>query len=401
MNLNSYKKNLVNVLFLIVCLGYSNLHAQETRGIYVCLVDISASESEEDFDQYVDIITNEIVTNLNKSDYIVIYPIDAGANTKPQKIVEMDLDMKSFSKDSDGFTHAQDSVEKRLQIFLDSKRNDISNNLIKIKKERSENILKTDIFGAINQASMIFNQYLKQNDSNAFLSYLKGEKNVNYSSAALFIFSDMINDNRFGNFKQDDLSGQSIIKKITTSYNSNLTLNGVDVLVYGRRAKSSDRVEHIKSFWQRFFTTVGADLETYGYDTASQMESYLKKKDNKVTSIEYEADSKEKTGSAYINPQELIGGYVGKYSNKKDHTIVIIDIRKIKSTADNIEVYFDINYGSKSKLDNIGYIQKNNWGVIQLENKRKLFYQRNQKNKITLDLQKNGNTQYILTKVDE
>jgi hypothetical protein len=254
--------------------------AQNTDGenYYICLVDISASESREDFSKYVDVITNTILPKLNTKDYLAIYPIDAGANTKPEVIYEVNLKNESFSKHSDGFTHKADSIQMRLQVFLNNTAKEIENKLNKIQKTRSSQILKTDIFGAINQASNIFDAYVKEDSGDSKLwSYVLGQESSTMSGT-LFIFSDMINDTRFGNFDKDNLNGQELINQVTSAYNSNLNLEGIDVLVYGRRAKSSERVEHIKSFWQRFFTTVGGNLVVYGYDSSGQIENYLKKK---------------------------------------------------------------------------------------------------------------------------
>lgn len=403
---------LKSLFFLLLCIfvSISPTIAQEaSRMVYVVLVDISASQTEEHYVKYVDVISNRVISNLSLNDYLVIYPIDAGTNIEPEKIFEIDLDNKTFEKRGDGFTHKKDSIQKRLNSYLTNQSKKVKSKLSYIKDKRSENNLKTDLFGALNQASIVLEELVSDNESGSgFWNYVTGTKSQK-SKGSVLIFSDMINDTRIGNFEKDNLEKQQIIDDAIASYNSGLNLKDIDVLVFGRQASSSKRVEMIKSFWKRFFNMVGANLVAYGYDTSNLIDRYLRsnnenldgaKGDSRIPTNKSSNDSQSLDNSAF-NPNNLKGGYVGTAIYKGKKKVLIIDIKEVKGTKDGIQVIFDMNFGGKYEPNKVGKIENSNWGMIQLNNGNQIKYYSNDEGTFLSTSLKSEKLDYKLEKVEQ
>src|SRR6185312_1611228 len=120
-------------LFIILSATGCSSSVEERKNI-ICLIDYSGSISEVTLNNYATVISKDIFENLGPHDKFSLMPIDEGAKTQPVYLAYYDFKSEKFYKNSDGVTHKEDSLKKRLSRFLSLKSDSISSE-IKTQKE--------------------------------------------------------------------------------------------------------------------------------------------------------------------------------------------------------------------------------------------------------------------------
>jgi hypothetical protein len=83
------------------------------------------------------------------------------------------------------------------------------------------------------------------------------------SQMKLVIFSDMLEDSSKANFEKKIPRPEEILGSLK-SQNALLKLNGVQVVVVGAYAKTSQQYHEVEQFWSKFFHNLGANVTEYG-----------------------------------------------------------------------------------------------------------------------------------------
>lgn len=138
---NIYK--LFAVLSMIVLSG-CGLVTKE-RKVVIVLLDYSASSSDNILKEYIQIIDKGVLAKLGQYDRLVVMPIDEGSVKEPVKLVDKDLADTSFKHKADGFAHAQDSIQHRIDVYISKQENEISNILTQQRLIRKQFLNSTDI----------------------------------------------------------------------------------------------------------------------------------------------------------------------------------------------------------------------------------------------------------------
>ena len=244
----------------------------------ICFIDYSSSLAENTLDNYVHIISNDLMKNLNRFDRLIVLPIDEGAKLEPVKLINEDFSKMNFSKQTDGFTHAQDSIIKRIHDYVD-KRTDNLSAILKLQKENRKRFAnQTNIVGAIEQAKIL----LETSDEDTFLKgvgrFISGKNRISTENIVV-LFSDMINESDDLNFARPGTLSESNVNRLLSKLHSEgkiPNLKGVKVFVTGRTGKSNQQVERIQNFWEKYFELTEAKLMAYSYDVGDEITQYLK-----------------------------------------------------------------------------------------------------------------------------
>ncbi|MBN1182382.1 MAG: hypothetical protein JXB49_08860, partial [Bacteroidales bacterium] len=179
----------------------------------ICLIDYSGSLSESTIQNYAHIISNNIWLNLSEYDRLIVIPIDLASKIEPEKIVYEDLSEHKFSRDTDGFTHASDSTQKRLIKYLNGFFQEIERKIIIQRELRRRYTDKTDIISALEQASRL----LERNDTESSLQIMgrviTGRRKL-ISENVIVLFSDMIHESEEFTFSTAKGPSDGQIEKI-------------------------------------------------------------------------------------------------------------------------------------------------------------------------------------------
>lgn len=276
--------HIIPKIILAFCLGSSVCFSQspQTRKNIICLVDFSQSVSTQMTEAYIDVIKNNVIASLWQFDEITILPIDEGAKKTPTKIIEEDISKITFSKHTDGFTHAHDSTARRLRAYT---RNLATRTEFRIREEKSKRKIlgsSTDILSAIEQARQVFEFSADlENGWQRIKRFLSG-KSKTQSVNILLIFSDMIQESDAIDFNKpkDRPEGcppqelNAIIQELKIRHKLP-TLNGCEVIVFGRTGLNNIQVDNNEAFWITYFQKAEANLNAYGYDTRKNISTLL------------------------------------------------------------------------------------------------------------------------------
>jgi len=243
----------------------------------ICLIDYSGSLSEETLHRYVQIISSDVLRRIRERDRLVVLPIDEGAKTKAVKLVYDDLAEKQFSYPTDGYAHARDSLNLRLQQYADRAGPEIATQLLREKALRQKYTYFSDIFAALEQAAGL----LERNEPDTFWDGLRrfvtGRKKTN-STNVILIFSDMIQESDETSFAGAEgctpEQANAMLDKLR-SWHRIPDLHGCVVFVNGRTGTSNLQVENIRNFWAQYFKEARADLSSYDYESGPQIISFL------------------------------------------------------------------------------------------------------------------------------
>ncbi len=269
------------ILFIIsfMCLQLIGCSQNEKRRINcICYIDYSGSLSEKTLNDYIDIIGNDLMKNLNQYDRLIVLPIDEGSLREPVKLINEDMSKMNFTKHSDGFTHSQDSITKRIHNYVITRCDFIRSTLKYQKDSRKHFADQTNIVGAIQQSKNLF----EINDEDDLLKgagrFVSG-KNLIITENIVVLFSDMINESEDANFSNRIPSSEKEIDNLLLKLKNEgkiPNLKDIKVFVNGRTGKSNQQVERIQRFWEKYFEIADAKLLAYGYDVGDDITQYLK-----------------------------------------------------------------------------------------------------------------------------
>lgn len=245
----------------------------------VCLIDYSGSLTEETLKSYSEIITNTIFKNLNDVDRLIVIPIDEGAKTQAIKIAYEDLSAIDFSKATDGFTHKQDSIKKRISTHVETKLVALYDEIINQKKLRKQFTDKTDIISAMEQVQLLLENPKEDNFLTTLSNFVFGKPKL-IPENVIIIFSDMIQESTDFNFAQlpDDATRFDEVLENLIQNKRIPDLKLCSIFVDGRTGKSNSQVENIKNFWIAYFKNSGGNLISYDFDCRKDIESFMQKR---------------------------------------------------------------------------------------------------------------------------
>lgn len=265
----------LSIIFLYGCTG----QVKQRRNI-VCLIDYSGTVSNETLSSYANVISNDVFQTLGESDKFLLMPIDEGAKTEAVLLSYYDLKEQSFSLQTDGVTHKQDSVQHRLSFFLTSKSDSINNQIIAQKNIRKKYTNYTDIINAIEQLPNKLDKNETISNWAKIWNELAGKTTYDVENIVI-ICSDMIHESKEFNFNQHPTYTKEEFDQIIDqlkSANRLPSLDGVTVFVHGRTGRNNLQTDNIEYFWKRYFNEAKANLKSYDYDTHYAILDYLKHK---------------------------------------------------------------------------------------------------------------------------
>lgn len=243
----------------------------------ICLIDYSGSLSEEALHRYVQIISSDVLRRIGERDRLVVLPIDEGAKTKAVKLVYDDLAEKKFSYTTDGYAHARDSLNLRLQQYAGRAGPEIASQLLREKLLRQNFTYLSDIFAALEQAAGLLERSELDTFWDGLRRFITGRKKTN-SVNVILIFSDMIQESDETSFAREEGCtpelGNAVLGKLR-AWRRIPDLRGCVVFVNGRTGTSNLQVENIRNFWAQYFKEAGAELSAYDYDSGPQIISFL------------------------------------------------------------------------------------------------------------------------------
>lgn len=242
----------------------------------ICLIDYSGSMNDETVQGYMRVIENDVLENIGEHDRLVVLPIDAASKTRASKICYLDMEDKTFSRATDGFAHARDSITTRIQAFMHTVSATIVREITRQRTARRKYSNYSDIFGSIFQAGSFVVTDSSRPSPSSTRGFLSGEKYV--SDNVIFIFSDMIHETPDLTFATPHGCPPEKIQPILSGLRKRAVLpdlSGCKVFVYGRTGKSDLEVENTEHFWREYFKAAHADLNAYDYETDNIIASYM------------------------------------------------------------------------------------------------------------------------------
>jgi len=265
----------LNFLLLLLCIGCSK--ETSNRLNVVCLIDFSGSLSQETLQNYVRIISYNIMMNLGERDRLIVMPIDEGTKQEAVKIIYEDLSDHKFSLPTDGFTHAKDSTLKRIIEYVKSKAPSIEREIILQKEKRRKFTYQTDIVSGLEQAAELLEKRNNESFWKSIGRFISGKKEI-VSENIIVLLSDMIHESTDFTFATKNGPSQDQTESILNLLRVNNkipALAGCKVFVNGRTGHSTQQVENIQNFWNQFFRETQAELMVYAFDGGNEITSHL------------------------------------------------------------------------------------------------------------------------------
>lgn len=275
--------NALVIFFLIAPLLQScSSLVEKKRKVLIVLIDYSASNTDLILESYISIITETIFPNMRQYDCLVVVPIDEGSKMRPVKIIYEDLVEKQFSKRTDGFAHAGDSLRKRFMNYVKETAPKISETLRAQKQVRKEYTEYTDILGAIHQTTNLIEFNADGGTIRDMEDFVLGKIRLK-SENVIILLSDMIQDSREYNFnKKHGIPSEQITPLLDglKKFNSIPDLSGCKIFAIGATGKTSAQIDNIRSFWTEYFKQTNAELTSYGYNVDGKLRKYLMTESN-------------------------------------------------------------------------------------------------------------------------
>ncbi|WP_333821299.1 hypothetical protein [Ohtaekwangia sp.] len=265
------------MLFLILLFASCTSFVEKKRRVLIVLLDYSASNTELVLESYISVITETIFPNMKPYDCLVVVPIDEGSKMRPVKLVYEDLVEKQFSRRSDGFAHAGDSLKKRFMDYVKETAPKIAETLKTQKHIRKEYTEYTDILGAIHQTTNLIEFNTAGGTMRDAEDFVLGKIRLK-SENIIVLLSDMIQDSREYNFNRK----HGVTADQTTAYLTDLKkangipdLSGCTVFAIGATGRNSAQIDNIHLFWTEYFKNTNAELASYGYNVDGKLRKYL------------------------------------------------------------------------------------------------------------------------------
>ncbi|HEY9047559.1 MAG TPA: hypothetical protein VIN08_16750 [Ohtaekwangia sp.] len=267
----------ISILLLIPLLESCTSFVEKKRRVLIVLLDYSASNTDLVLESYISVITETIFPNMKQYDCLVVVPIDEGSKMRPVKLVYEDLVEKQFSRRTDGFAHAGDSLKKRFMNYVKETAPQIAATLKTQKQLRREYTEYTDILGAIHQTTNLIEFNTEGGTVRDAEDFVLGKIRLK-SENIIVLLSDMIQDSREYNFNKK----QGITPEQATTCLDGLKktngipdLTGCKVFAIGATGRNSAQIDNIHSFWTEYFKHTNAELSSYGYNVDGKLRKYL------------------------------------------------------------------------------------------------------------------------------
>lgn len=265
----------VLVLLMVAVLGGCTGDHTSRRSI-IALIDYSGSFIEDQLDNCITTLTKDVLANFGPYDGLSVYPIDAGAVIRNQRLLELDLRQHTFTRQTDGVTHAADSVKTRVGEYLLGMTDSVAWAVRHARQLRSEYTRETDIIGALIAVQDKLDVTRHSVGFAAGWNNFMGRPQV-LTQNVIVICSDMVQEDpqinfagRVGALRNVD----SLVAELAEA-NRLARLSGATVFVSGRTGESAEQVSAVQRFWVRYFADAGADLRGYDYDAGPQIRAYM------------------------------------------------------------------------------------------------------------------------------
>lgn len=236
------------ISLLISCDVFEKLTEPDTSIKIICLVDFSYSVPAETTNWYKEIIGNKILSNLKVTDEIVVMPIDYGSLTSSVEIIASDLKMKDFEVRGVSSQQKEKYIERNRNKFIDTLKTSFSEQYDKIREDRKEKRLFTDILGSLSQSL----KYKSEKDERILM---------------VIIFSDMLNETTELDLKKNLNNSNDVNRLLEKSKKLDYRGSEIYVLTGDQTAISIEKFNLLKNFWTGYFNYNNAKL--IEYDTGS------------------------------------------------------------------------------------------------------------------------------------
>lgn len=274
------------ILSLVILLLFTSCQTK-TRRNYILLVDNSKTISEREWNRYIEVISKDIVPNLNPHDRITIQFIDECVLSRAERVYNLELDKQDFTQPGDGLNNKADSTKARLQHFL--LHDAVPDLLVSIEQKRLERRDCEDYTDIINAINSIIPLITKETNHHSTFDQLvnsaKGMESYGYENV-LIIFSDMVQESRDKALDLKNLiylkDDQILQKAEEISLLGKIPkLRQCKILVFGATSsfenslEANRQIENLKLFWQNCFYKSGANLIAYSYDCRKEIQTLI------------------------------------------------------------------------------------------------------------------------------
>jgi hypothetical protein len=232
------------------CKSSDNKPQRQSKVVF-CLFDLSAStEAQATRQRYADAF-KRILGKIGEGDVIVADAITDSPLS--QSSFPVNESFPEFKPDTDN-----DLIVKNKRVEFDSqlqeKRDAMSKTIAALLSDQSRKINRTKILDALQLAERVFRTYARP-------------------TKVLVVLSDMIEESDHYNFLKQRLNDTEDQQIIAAEKKAGRlpALSGVRIYVIGSAVSgpsSSDRFEHIESFWLQYFKAAEADLSKERYGSA-------------------------------------------------------------------------------------------------------------------------------------
>jgi len=250
---------------------------QKDRKVVIVLLDYSASSSDDILNQYIGIINNSIFSKLGQYDRMIVMPIDEGSVQEPVKLVDEDLSGINFKHKNDGFAHAQDSVQKRINSYILT-REKINTEILRQQRSIRKSFLNsTDILGALRQVTNLTEATNNDGFWKQAWRFVTGK--ISYKSDnVIVLLSDMIQDTKDCSFNSKraltNAQSDKYINYLKTS-GKIPDFKGCEIFASGATGRNTVQIDNIRVFWNEYFQMTNGALKAYGYNISDKLDKYL------------------------------------------------------------------------------------------------------------------------------
>lgn len=270
-----FLKNIIlsGLTTLLIVSGCTNV--QDHKRNFVCFIDLSTSIDAKNYNEYVDILINDVYSNMTNNDRIMIYPLDYASITEAKPIIIVDMSEVDFGK-----VQSVSNRSKEMKIlakkYIAKTKDSLINKLISIKKDRSNFGFQTNILGAMEKVYRNRIDPQGSEFSDGVKRWWNSERGYSIRNY-IFIFSDMIHENDEFNFRSLNSVQQSeaVIQKLKDT-NRIPDLNNFIVYINGITAYNNKSLLSMEHFWKKYFEYSNANLPCASFSCAYEIGSELK-----------------------------------------------------------------------------------------------------------------------------
>jgi hypothetical protein len=263
----------VIIWYAISCTSF----VEKRRNVLIVLIDYSASADELALDGYISVVTDIILPHMGQFDCLIVVPIDEGSKISPVKLVSEDLVNIGFRKPTDGFSHAEDSLRKRISEYIKMSSSRIRQELKNQKSLRRKYTAFTDIMGGIHQTTNLIEINEQDDAMKDVEDFVIGRVRLR-SENTIILLSDMIQDSHEYNFnRQQGITTEQTLACLEKlkKQQSIPDLSGCNIFVIGATGRTSVQIDNVRYFWQEYFKQANANLHAYGFNVDGRLRKFL------------------------------------------------------------------------------------------------------------------------------